>query len=152
MEKVLLLYDGHCLLCNRLIRALLQSDRNDRLVVASLQDYTVLSEGDPSLPKIDGDIDSVVLIKNDHIYYKSDAVLHVKAIVSVIPIFYKIGLLIPRVIRDVCYDWVAGRRYKWFGYSDECLLPDPAYRHKYVMRMEELHALLGSASQTKHEP
>jgi predicted DCC family thiol-disulfide oxidoreductase YuxK len=32
--------------------------------------------------------------------------------------------VIPRVIRDAIYDWVARNRYRWFGRRDACMLPN----------------------------
>ena len=38
----------------------------------------------------------------------------------------------PAVLRDAVYDVVARRRYAWFGRKDECMIPSPALRARFV--------------------
>ena len=40
--------------------------------------------------------------------------------------------VIPRAVRDVAYRVVASNRYGVFGRLDQCLLPSPATRHKFL--------------------
>lgn len=130
MKRLLILYDGHCLLCNRFIRRLLKKDKNDRLRVAPLAEYLAL-ETTKVLP-VRVDVDSVILIDDGKISYKSSAALTVLAKLSNTPWFYNIWLWIPRQIRDGVYDVIAANRHKWFGRSETCELPDENHKKKYL--------------------
>jgi len=137
-DRLLLLYDGKCLLCNRFIQRILKQDDNGILRAASLQDYDkVMTEN-----AIDQSVDSVVLIKNEEIFYKSDAVLEAKKSLSSLPVWYTLLLAIPKFIRDGVYDFIAANRYSWFGKSDECVVPPASQRAKYLNKVEELRAFM----------
>ena len=40
--------------------------------------------------------------------------------------------VIPRPLRDALYDWVAARRYRWFGKLDSCRLPDKGMEGRFL--------------------
>jgi predicted DCC family thiol-disulfide oxidoreductase YuxK len=40
--------------------------------------------------------------------------------------------LIPRRLRDWAYERVANNRYRWFGRQEQCLLPQPQWRERFV--------------------
>jgi predicted DCC family thiol-disulfide oxidoreductase YuxK len=41
-------------------------------------------------------------------------------------------IVIPRPLRDAIYDWVARHRYQWFGRLDQCLVPTPEERQRFI--------------------
>ena len=61
------------------------------------------------------EIDSIVLIKNEEVYIKSTAVLEVLKDLSIGWRVFRIGIIVPKGIRDCMYDVVAKYRYKIFG-------------------------------------
>lgn len=135
MPRLLLLYDGHCLLCNRFIQKIVARDKSDDIRVAALQDFEKI---DHQIALKKG-IDSVILVEKDAIFYKSTAALRILSVVSSMGWWYRLLLFVPRFIRDFVYDVIAANRYKWFGRSDECVLPTDSFRAKYLKNFEELH-------------
>lgn len=137
MKKSIVLYDGVCGLCNRMVQFLLVRDKRDRFSFAALQsDFasTVLRRHgiDPK------DLDTVQFIQNynqanERVFGKSDAIARAAIELGG---FWKIlgvaGLVVPRPIRDCVYRLVARSRYKIFGKSETCLLPGPTYRSKFL--------------------
>jgi predicted DCC family thiol-disulfide oxidoreductase YuxK len=132
----IILYDGVCGLCNRLIQFLLKRDIHDRIRFASLQSEFAAKAlqrhgGDPD------DLDTVYVIENyetpnERLLARSDAVLNV---VRELGGFWKIagwGKIFPRQIRDVLYNLVARNRYRVFGKYDTCMMPEPQYRRKFL--------------------
>ena len=39
---------------------------------------------------------------------------------------------VPRPIRDLAYDFIARRRYQWFGRTDLCMVPTPELAARFV--------------------
>ena len=39
---------------------------------------------------------------------------------------------VPRPLRDVVYDFVARRRYRWFGRRQDCTVVPPTGRHRFI--------------------
>ncbi len=132
----IILYDGVCGLCNRLVQFLLKRDRRDRLCFASLQSEfaaTVLARHglDPT------DLDTVYLIvnhgkTNEQVLARSDAII--KALDSLGGIWRvaPLGKVLPRAFRDIFYKAVAANRYRLFGKSDSCMMPEARHRQKFI--------------------
>lgn len=132
----IVLYDGICGLCNRLIHFLLKQDVRDRFRFASLQ-----SEFADSLLRrhgIDGiDLDTVYVVVDhgrgsERLLARSDAVLHVLGELGGVWSVSRLGRVVPRLIRNRIYDLVARNRYRIFGKYDTCLLPDKRHQHKFL--------------------
>jgi len=74
--------------------------------------------------RIAGEKGTMMLIIQNKIYIKSDAVLRIlKSLDGLWPALC-IFLIVPRFIRDPIYDIIAKYRYKWFGPCIDC----PEYR------------------------
>lgn len=130
-------YDGVCGLCNRFVRFLLERDARGMLRFARLQGDLARKElvahgYDPA------DLDSVFVIADwesprQQVLTRSRAVLHAGSrlggrwrIVAVV------GRLVPVAIADRVYRFVARRRYRMFGKFDECPLPRPEWRERFL--------------------
>lgn len=120
----LILFDGHCGLCNKLVDYVLKKDRNHIFKLAPIQGTTA-----KSLNFLNDKLDttnptSMVYIESkDRIYYKSDASLKVLSELSRFGGIYRALLYIPKSLRTLCYDLVARHRYNIFGRIDTCRLP-----------------------------
>lgn len=140
--KYLILYDGECLLCNGFIRRLLQRT-DDTVRAAALQHYPHHA----LLPVIDERIDSIVLIEGQQVFYKSDAVLRVTSQYGPYRLLSRLAFIVPRFLRNTVYDVVARNRYNWFGKSDNCLLPEPSLRAKYLTTEQAIMDFLQSSAE-----
>lgn len=130
--KATIYFDGSCNLCSRSVQFILPRDRQGHFRFASLQGEAgqrMLKDA-PSLQAID----SIILVCEDgRQYVQSDAVLRIgRRLPGVWSIGSSLCLLVPRPLRDRLYRYVAARRYRWFGRSDHCLLPDPAWRDRFI--------------------
>lgn len=125
------LFDGVCNLCNGFVNWLIDHDHHDRLRFASLQSdagQRLLRERgeDPSR------LDSVILVTQDRVYEKSGAVLRMGRALGGIWALGGIAVVVPRFIRDVVYDFVAARRYDWFGKRASCRMPTPELQRRFI--------------------
>ncbi len=135
----LVLYDGVCGLCNRLIRLLLRIDKNELLSFAPLQGTTVkeLSQQYNFTIDLPRHPDTIIMMSKDRsgdpvFYYRSDAILEICRRLPYRWRWLYLLKLIPRRFRDWVYDGIAARRYRWFGKYDTCPLPSPQHRHRFL--------------------
>ena len=78
------------------------------------------------------DLNSFVLIQNNKAYTRSTAALKVtKELKGAIRLLYGF-IIVPRFIRDGVYKMIARNRYKWFGRKDECMIPTPLLKERFL--------------------
>ena len=136
MVRPIVLYDGVCGLCNRLVQFLLRRDQNDRLLFASLQSEFAA----PILRRHNAnpeDLDTVFVVidygrDTERMLARSDAVLEVYRELGGVWRVIAAARIIPRALRDIVYNLVARNRYRVFGKSDSCMIPQPEYRAKFL--------------------
>lgn len=130
MDKIVL-FDGVCNLCNSTVQFLIQRDRKGILKFASLQSPT----GQAILEKynlINQNIDSIVFVENNQIYYFSDAPLRMVRYLDGAWWILRSLLIVPRFVRDAVYKWIARNRYKWFGKQESCMLPRLEWQNRFL--------------------
>ena len=132
----LLLYDGVCGLCNRLVQFVLRHDRGDRFRFAALQSPLAgnLLRG---YGRDASDLDTVYVIARHgeasaKLLWKGRAVLFVLGQLGGLWRLASVLRVLPRPLLDLGYDLIARRRYRWFGRYDACPLPTPATRAKFL--------------------
>ena len=77
-------------------------------------------------------LNTMVLIRKDGIFLKSDAALEIlRGLAGIWPVFGALRF-IPARLRNWCYDVFANHRYRWFGKMDACPLPEPSLRARFV--------------------
>jgi predicted DCC family thiol-disulfide oxidoreductase YuxK len=121
--KPILLFDGYCNLCNNSVQFVLKHEKKANLYFSSLQsDKGIELLKRHHINPIE--VDSLILIQNNIVYNKSSAALRLTPYLKgLYPLLYAL-LIVPPFIRNSVYDYVARNRYKWFGKSDSCMMPD----------------------------
>jgi predicted DCC family thiol-disulfide oxidoreductase YuxK len=105
-NRTILFYDGDCGLCQRSVRVLARLDRHQKLFFAPLNGKTYGHTGfKPS------SMDTVLFYNDSHLYEKSDAIIECLFYLSQVYFFVRLFKLIPRKLRDICYDFVAKNRH-----------------------------------------
>ena len=136
MTNPIVLYDGVCGLCNRLVQFLLKRDKTDQLRYAALQsDFAAKVLKRHGLNPNDLDTVHVILNyeePNESVLARSNAILEVLTRLGGIWRIARIGKIVPRPIRDWIYKLVAENRYRMFGKFDTCMLPEPRHRAKFL--------------------
>jgi predicted DCC family thiol-disulfide oxidoreductase YuxK len=125
------LFDGVCNLCNGSVIFIIKRDAQSKLKFASLQsDYGVEQMKKFNLSP--SSLNSVLLIRGDRLYQKSNAALEIVAMLDGLwPGLYLLKI-IPRFLRDVIYDWISRNRYRWFGKKEECMIPTPDMKSRFI--------------------
>lgn len=123
----IILFDGVCTLCNSLVKFIIKRDNRKQFKFAPLQS----EKGKSLLHKfqiISEFPDTIVYIKNDRCYLKSDAVLRVLIDLGGVWRLFFIFKIIPIMILNILYDCIAKFRYQIFGKESVCMLPSPDIR------------------------
>ena len=123
---------GFANLCDALVQFVIQHDHKDVFRFVALQSQL----GKQILKHIGIDsknIDSIVLYEPGvAYYYKSGAALE---IAKGLGGFFHLGTvfrIIPNAVRNLLYDYIARNRYKWYGKKQECMIPTPALKSKFL--------------------
>lgn len=80
---------------------------------------------------IDFRIDAIIFVKSDKIYIKSSAIIR---IIGELGYPWKFGLIlfiVPTFLRNIVYDWIARKRYLWFGKKEICYISNTAYKDRF---------------------
>jgi predicted DCC family thiol-disulfide oxidoreductase YuxK len=127
----LILFDGECGLCSRLVDFLLARDRKGRFRFAPQQSKA----GGEVLAKCAADeenTDTIVLMENGRCFFRSAAVLRIlRKLPGPWPVLY-LFIAVPRPIRDLVYRWIARRRHRWFGRREVCASPGEKYKDRFL--------------------
>ena len=136
-DHPVLLYDGVCGLCNRVVQFTLRHDHRDVFRFAALQselaERVLARHGEAA-----SDLNSVYVVlgirdAGEQLLARSEAVIYLfrtlgggwKALAAIY------GLL-PRRVRDLLYNMVARNRYRVVGKHETCPVPDPEVREKFL--------------------
>ena len=126
-----ILFDGVCNLCNGFVQFVIQRDPEGHFQFAALQSETgralVEEHGlDPNR------IDTVVLVENGRAHLRSDAALRIASGLGGPWPLSQAFFIVPRFIRNGVYNFIAARRYRWFGEKDQCMIPTPELRSRFL--------------------
>jgi predicted DCC family thiol-disulfide oxidoreductase YuxK len=128
---MIIAFDDHCLLCNGFVRFLLRRDARGLLRFAGATSVTgarmfVETGQDVADPA------AIVLDVDGRFYLASASVLRAVAALGGLWRGVLLFLVIPAVLRDAVYDFVARRRLRWFGRAEQCPLPEPQWRERFL--------------------
>jgi predicted DCC family thiol-disulfide oxidoreductase YuxK len=113
MEKMVLLFDSGCKLCNSSIKFVTKGDPQQKIKQIALQS----SQGQEIIaahPYLQ-DVNSIILIVDGKVFIESDAILKLAQHLSFPYKLLIAGMIVPKKWRDAIYRWIAKNRYNWFG-------------------------------------
>lgn len=125
----LIVFDGHCMLCNRFIQKMLQNDPSEKFTFSTLQGLP--SSIDQSTLQTSTK-DSISYLRNGTWFQKSTAVLLIHKDLYGSLHWTQLAWLVPKFLRDLCYAYVAKNRYKWFGKRTSCYLPNADEQSRFI--------------------
>ena len=132
-EKSIVLIDGVCHLCQGLVRFIIPRDPAGKFMFASLQSETAQKLIDSKGIKLEhGHLSTVVLLEKGVYYTESAAVLRIaRGLRFPWPVAYGF-VLVPSPLRNALYRFVARNRYRWFGQDEQCLIPTPDIKRRFL--------------------
>ena len=126
----IVLFDGVCNLCDNTVLLLIKYDKNNQLHFAAQQTNAGLKIMNEY--GINTNTSSVIFIKNDTVYFKSEAIIEIAKLLKGWPRILIVGRILPLNVRNWIYDLIAKYRYKVFGKKNECAIPSKEHMHKFI--------------------
>lgn len=131
-NKLIVLFDGVCNLCNDSVLKIIKNDKNDVFRFASLQSE-IGSDITDYLGIDTTKVDSIILYDPDKAYYiKSEAALKIMSRFSGFWKLSQVFTILPKKFNDIFYSIIARNRYKWFGKKESCMIPTPELKAKFL--------------------
>jgi len=130
-QQPIILFDGVCNFCNSAVNFTIKKNAKSNIFFAPIQSEAgqkILKQYD--LPA--DDMQSFVFVDKGKAYKQSTAALKVcRYLRGLWPLCYGL-IIVPLFIRDGIYNWIAKNRYKWFGLRQECMIPSPEVKQRFL--------------------
>tara|TARA_B100002052_G_C15855809_1_gene587425 strand:- start:362 stop:784 length:423 start_codon:yes stop_codon:yes gene_type:complete len=130
-ENVIVLFDGVCNMCVESVQFIINRDKKDIFRFASIQSVI----GKKLIKQHSIDVkknDSIIVIKDQSIKYRSSAVLFILCYLQTIWKIFLVAYVVPYPIRDFFYKIIARKRYSLFGKKNKCMIPDSSISAKFL--------------------
>jgi predicted DCC family thiol-disulfide oxidoreductase YuxK len=130
-NKNIVLFDGVCNLCNGAINFLIDHDKGNKLLFASLQSdfgQSVLRDYGMNT----NDFDTFVFLKDGKMFTRSQGALEVMNVLGGSWSSLYLFRFVPTFLRDGIYKMIAKNRYKLFGQREACRMPTPELKAKFL--------------------
>lgn len=129
-DKPVIVFDGECVLCSRFAQFVLRRDKQKRFRLLAAQ--TPLGSAlyqhygfNPSR------YETNILLWKGQATFKSDAALTILQLLGFPWRLAVVLRVVPKFLRDRCYDWIAANRLRWFG-SRSCFVPSQTEADRFL--------------------
>ena len=132
INKKIIIFDGVCNLCNNTVLKVIKYDKKNIFLFTALQSdkgKEIINHLGIDLSKVD----SIILYEPGISYdIKSTAALKIMQEFKGFWVLNRLFLMTPEYVRNVIYDFIAKKRYKWFGKRENCMIPTPELNAKFL--------------------
>lgn len=130
-NRKIVFFDGVCNLCTGSIQWILKRNKKKDLYFSQIggDTYNLIQK---DIPEKFPTIDSILYYNGDVILVESEAILTLSKSLDFPYSLLTYLVVIPKFIRDFFYRYVAKHRYRWFGRSEFCLLPNEETNSRFL--------------------
>jgi predicted DCC family thiol-disulfide oxidoreductase YuxK len=132
VDKKIILFDGVCNFCDATVQFLIKRDVKDVFRFVAIQSDL----GQKIIQHIGIDTsktDSIILYEpGNAYYYKAEAALKIGKELGGVYSLLSVFTMLPKIISNSVYDFIARNRYKWYGKKDACMIPSAAMKAKFL--------------------
>jgi predicted DCC family thiol-disulfide oxidoreductase YuxK len=129
MEPILL-FDGVCNYCNRMVNFAIRNDKKGKIKFAPLQ--STAGEKLRQEFNVSPTADTIILIENGKAYTYATAAIRVCRYLDWPAKILYAFIIFPSFFTQPIYKWIARNRYKWFGKKDTCMIPTPMVKNRFL--------------------
>ncbi len=131
-DNSIVIFDTNCVLCSGIVAFILAHERGPTLRFAGAWSPDGLRlAAQHGFTK--SDLNETFLVIADHTALsRSDGALYILKRLKVPWRLLTALSIVPRGIRDAVYDYIARRRYGWFGERADCVIVPLDQRHRFI--------------------
>lgn len=131
-DKKIILFDGVCNLCDNTVQFIIKKDKKDLFRFVAIQ--SDLGQDIINYIGVDtSKTDSILLYEpGEAYYYKAEAAIKIAKALGGIYSLMGMFSVLPKSLSNAVYDYVARNRYKWYGRKEECMIPTPERKAKFL--------------------
>ncbi|MBL8733008.1 MAG: DUF393 domain-containing protein [Planctomycetes bacterium] len=126
----LIVFDGHCNLCNGAVQFVLKRDPRARFRFTARESpygRALLQRlGFTGLPE------TMLVVHRGRVRMQSAAALAIARGLRLPWPLLSVLWLVPAPLRDLVYRWIAKHRYRWFGRREACWVPTKELRARFL--------------------
>jgi predicted DCC family thiol-disulfide oxidoreductase YuxK len=130
-DKPIIVFDGVCVLCSGWVNFVIRHDKAGRFRLLSAQ--SVLGQ---ALYRHYGlnptHYETNILIEKGRAWLRLDGSVRMAQGLGFPWNLAAAARVLPQPLKDGLYHLVASNRYKWFGRTDTCYLPDPRHQDRFL--------------------
>ena len=120
MEKVIVVFDGFCVLCNYYVSWVSKRNPNKNIFFTNFESNYIKR----NYPKLKLG-DTIFIIKKDNeILQRSEAIKYCFKYIRLNYFLKTLIIFSPNFLMDIFYRIIAANRYTLFGKNETCLVPD----------------------------
>ena len=130
LPQPIVYFDGYCNLCNAWVHRILRKESGAKFYFAPLS-------GQTAQKLIPEDLygegpDAIVLQEGERFLTGAQAALRIAQYLRWPYSPLKLLRILPKALANAGYQWIAKNRYKWYGKRDECRLPSPDEKERFL--------------------
>lgn len=120
-DKILIQFDGVCILCSNAVRYILKVDKKRKFRFKALQ-YSATQES----------YETIVVIHQGNTYQYMDAIFKIAKELGGINRIVLIFKILPKNWQKGVYLWVSRNRFQWFGKRNSCFIPEDQDKERFI--------------------
>tara|TARA_X000000368_G_scaffold215204_1_gene169921 strand:+ start:546 stop:932 length:387 start_codon:yes stop_codon:yes gene_type:complete len=117
-SKLIIYYDGFCILCSKAMDFSLSRDCKKSIYYSPIQSNYAKRTLDQ---KYVHDMNTVIVKLGNKTFTKSKAIFVILDQLNHPLRYFK--FVLPSFLADIFYNFIAKKRYSWFGKKEECIFP-----------------------------
>lgn len=129
--SLIVVFDAQCLLCNGWVKFLLRHDQRGVFRFAAIQGRTGQALLQQAGLQVEG-LQTLLLVDGPTHWQHTAAILRILHHLGWPWRAAWLGWLVPAVLRDPLYRWVARHRYRIFGRTETCMIPPPDVAARFL--------------------
>ena len=128
--KTIVFIDDDCIFCNYWGNFILKNDQSNSILI-SPSNSSIYNELQNKYNLLPNPKETIILLHNNDIFEKSNAVIKIARLMKNWQSFLIIGYIIPRFVRDFIYDVIAKNRKSLM--IDSCVIDEIKQNDKYIL-------------------
>ena len=128
--KTIVFIDDDCIFCNYWGNFILKNDQSNSILI-SPSNSSIYNELQNKYNLLPNPKETIILLHNNDIFEKSNAVIKIARLMKNWQSFLIIGYIIPRFVRDLIYDVIAKNRKSLM--TDSCVIDEIKQKDKYIL-------------------